>query len=638
MEQIKSQDLWKLVNLGALQVKGSRVVFLSSQASPDHARNAYQWTLKTCWHGQTKTVKTFQSKPHFCLQSQQSVWLVENNHLENLELETGKLRLLAKLPGKTSLQLVAILKRDQILLVGQVDLSENQPKSDCTVLDELPSYFNGAGCINKQRQHLFLFDLSKMKLKDLAFDPYLHVHDWSLSQDRQQLLFAGDVYQHQRPVQPSLYQLNLATGQTSQIYGPNQIDVSTSLFFNQSFFLHNQPFLFGIEGQTLGYNTNPQFYRLVGQQPQLAAHWDHSLGAWIGTDQALVPGNVSQVFQNEYYFVSTITDHTNLYVFDGQKVKLCFKFAGSITAFHFVGPHDFYFIGLQPNYTQCLFHVQNQQFSKLYDPNQKLLAKKYIAKCEKVDFSATGQTPQHGWVLYPKDFNPQQTYPGLLEIHGGPKTAYGTVFFHEMQCLASQGYFVFFCNPHGSDGQGHAYADIAGHWGENDFADLMKFTDAVLEQVPQLDAHRLGVLGGSYGGFMTNWIIGHTHRFRAACSQRSIANELSHAFVSDIGPADNFFEDQATLQDDPQGLWRHSPLKYAPCATTPTLFINSDQDYRCPIDEGMQMFHALLWYGVPARMCVFHSENHDLSRSGKPAHRIRRLDEIIAWFNHYLRA
>lgn len=138
-----------------------------------------------------------------------------------------------------------------------------------------------------------------------------------------------------------------------------------------------------------------------------------------------------------------------------------------------------------------------------------------------------------GWVLLPKDFDPSKSYPAVLDIHGGPKTVYGPVFYHEMQLWANRGYFVFFCNPIGSDGRGNRFADIRGHYGETDYRNLMDFTDAVLARYPQIDRKRLAVTGGSYGGFMTNWIIGHTDRFACAASQRSISNWLSFYGVSD---------------------------------------------------------------------------------------------------------
>ena len=167
----------------------------------------------------------------------------------------------------------------------------------------------------------------------------------------------------------------------------------------------------------------------------------------------------------------------------------------------------------------------------------------------------------------------------------------------------------------------------------------MDFTDEVLKRYPQIDASRVCVTGGSYGGYMTNWIVGHTDRYCCAATQRSISNWVSFEGVSDIGPM--FTRDQQCAdiyhQTDLEKIWWHSPLKYADDVKTPTLFIHSDQDYRCPFEQGIQFFTALKTRGVETRMCVFHGENHELSRSGMPEHRIRRLNEITGWFEKHAR-
>ena len=242
-----------------------------------------------------------------------------------------------------------------------------------------------------------------------------------------------------------------------------------------------------------------------------------------------------------------------------------------------------------------------------------------------------------GWILKPAYFDEKRTYPAILDIHGGPKTAYGEVFFHEMQFWAAQGYIVFFCNPTGSDGRGDQFADLRGRYGQIDYEDLMAFADAVLDRVPQIDPRRVGVTGGSYGGYMTNWIIGHTDRFAAAASQRSIANWVSMIGTDDCG----FTFDTDQMDADPwKGMvkiWDQSPLQFADKVKTPTVFIHSFEDYSCPIQEGMQMYNAIVHHGVEARMCLFKGESHGLSRIGKRHHRVRRLREMTDWFNHYLK-
>ena len=166
---------------------------------------------------------------------------------------------------------------------------------------------------------------------------------------------------------------------------------------------------------------------------------------------------------------------------------------------------------------------------------------------------------------------------------------------------------------------------------------FMAFCDAALERYPEMDADNLFETGGSYGGFMTNWIIGHTDRFRACASQRSISNWTSFYGVSDIGP--DFSEDQcgSAIWPDAEKFWWHSPMKYADRVKTPTLFLHSLEDYRCPVDQGYQMYSALIAHGVESRLVLFRGENHELSRSGKPKHRIRRLNEITGWFEQHRR-
>ena len=163
----------------------------------------------------------------------------------------------------------------------------------------------------------------------------------------------------------------------------------------------------------------------------------------------------------------------------------------------------------------------------------------------------------------------------------------------------------------------------------------MAFCDAALAAWPDMDAEELFETGGSYGGFMTNWIIGHTDRFRACASQRSISNWFSFWGVADIGVEFAADQNAADPWNDPEKLWEHSPLKYADRARTPTLFIHSFEDYRCPIDQGYQMFTALIAHGVESRMVCFRGENHELSRSGKPSHRLKRLNEITGWFDSH---
>lgn len=239
-------------------------------------------------------------------------------------------------------------------------------------------------------------------------------------------------------------------------------------------------------------------------------------------------------------------------------------------------------------------------------------------------------------MLKPIDFDKSKKYPAILEIHGGPKAVYGDTFFHEMQVMVSKGYFVFYCNPRGSAGMGDVYADLRLKWGTIDYDDIMKFVDTVLENYPQIDSEKVGVAGGSYGGYMTNWLIGHTDRFKCAVSQRGISNWITMFGLSDVGSFMVEEDISINFLQDIETTWWHSPMRYAADVKTPTLFIHSENDFRCPLSEAMQMYSALKHYNVATKMCIFKDENHELSRSGKPKHRIRRLEEILAWMDSYL--
>jgi dipeptidyl aminopeptidase/acylaminoacyl peptidase len=268
--------------------------------------------------------------------------------------------------------------------------------------------------------------------------------------------------------------------------------------------------------------------------------------------------------------------------------------------------------------------------------NGWLVEERTVRRPERLEVGGDDVPTISGWVMLPQNYDPAGRYPAILQIHGGPKTAYGDVFFHEMQYLAGAGYVVFYCNPRGSDGRGNDFADIRGRYGTVDYQDIMRFTDAVVARYPSIDPQRLGVAGGSYGGFMTNWIVGHTERFRAAVSQRSISHWLSFFGTTDIGYFFGPDQVSATPWQSPERLAEQSPLTYAERVNTPTMFVHSDQDYRCWMAEALQMFTALRLRGVDTRLCLFRGENHELSRSGKPSQRLRRLQEIRRWFDEYL--
>jgi dipeptidyl aminopeptidase/acylaminoacyl peptidase len=242
------------------------------------------------------------------------------------------------------------------------------------------------------------------------------------------------------------------------------------------------------------------------------------------------------------------------------------------------------------------------------------------------------------WVMRPAGLVAGQRYPTLLNIHGGPHAQYGHNFFDEFQVYAGAGYAVVYTNPRGSQGYGEAFTQaVVGDWGGGDYADVMAALDEALARYPFIDPERLGVLGGSYGGFLTSWTVGHTKRFKAACSERAVNCQYTMFGTSDIGHSFNVVELGGPLPwEDMARYIERSPLTYAKDMTTPLLILHSEDDLRCPIEQGEQLFVALKKLKREVRFVRFPGENHEMSRSGKPRHRLERFRHILDWFAKYL--
>ncbi|WP_159621209.1 alpha/beta hydrolase family protein [Ruania rhizosphaerae] len=251
---------------------------------------------------------------------------------------------------------------------------------------------------------------------------------------------------------------------------------------------------------------------------------------------------------------------------------------------------------------------------------------------EPVELIASGDDgyPVHGWVSIPEGDGP---HPVLLLIHGGPAAQYTPMFFDEVQVYTRAGYAVVFCNPRGSIGYGQDHARaIIGGFGGRDAVDVLAFLDAALAAHPQLDAERVGVLGGSYGGYMTAWLTTQTRRFAAAIVERGFLDPVSFVGSADIG----WFFPHAYLGTDPEQIAAQSPMAHVDRVRTPTLVIHSERDWRCPVEQGQRWYTELRLRDVEAELLLFPGEGHELSRSGRPRHRVARFEHILRWWAKHL--
>ena len=504
-------------------------------------------------------------------------------------------------------------------------------ESDYTVADELPFRQDGMGITNGMRFRCFVYDCASNTLVPVT-DEYQNIESIDavdgkiiLSARRfrknEAYLFYGDVEVYDCETDKLDV---LMDDHTFRVYGVG--------------FLQGEPYFVGTKGLLHGYqNENASFYRFNKKgEPELFCSNVMSTHNTVGTDMRYGSTSAYLAADKGVYYIGTDCGcaHIKHAGLDGiiQTVS-CER--GTVDDFALLANGRILCTAMIENRPEEIYILENGKM-KLISAFNREVKEIYKTSVPETLLFKSELTEMDGYVIKPVDFDENKKYPGILYIHGGHKCAFGPIYYHEMQVFANRGFFVLYCNPRGSDGRDDDFADVIGHYGFYEEEDLLAFCDACLKEYPQIDAERLGVGGGSYGGFLTNWMIGRTHRFKCAVSQRSIASWNTMFFTSDTNYLFPCWGGENNIWMDQQRYWLHSPLKYVVDCDTPTLFIHSENDYRCPVSEGISMFQALQYLGVESRLCIFHGESHGLCRSGKPRNRIKRLEEITHWFEKYL--
>ncbi len=498
------------------------------------------------------------------------------------------------------------------------------------VIEEAPFWFNGGGFTSGKRNRLYIFTRSTGELKAVT-EPWFEAGGYAIKGDK--LLYKGiewhgvrDQYNY-----AGIYLYDIAAGDTRCIVEPGTIRTGTMEFIDDTTVI-----ITASDGRDYGNNRYMDFYTLntvSGEMTKIADYEASIGGSSVGSDARLGGGNGTKLVGDKFWFVTTLNDGGYLRWVDmAGNISEPVSPDGSCDSFDIAGD-NILICGMYGDKLAELY-LNGEQVT---DYNGAWLAEHSISTPEYYSFTASDGYEIHGWAMKPIGYEAGKKYPAILHIHGGPRTVFGDVYHHEMQMWANAGYFVVYCNPRGSDGRGNDFGDVNGKYGTIDYDNIMEFADEMLKKYPDIDEKKFGVTGGSYGGFMTNWIIGHTNRFACAASQRSIANWIAFEHTSDIGISFTPNNQATTTRQDVDKLWWHSPLKYADNCVTPTLFIHSDRDYRCWMVEGLSMFTALKMHGCESRLCLFKGETHELSRSGKPQNRIRRMEEILNWMDKYLK-
>jgi len=505
-----------------------------------------------------------------------------------------------------------------------------EDEADFEVCDELPFLADGRGFVNKERHALYLYDCANglSELTEQNFETSFS----AVSPDGRYIAFSGVDYDrfYVRPHGIYLYDTERRTTRT--LLTPGSYQIMGLDFLGDELVVAASPW----NGQ--GPFPNHHLYTLPLSGGAMRLRHTHSredFGNKTCSDCRYGSNTTFKVYQDTLYYFTTCDTEAYLNSWKpGQQPKRLNKASFLPEGFAVMG--DEILVTGTAGRLQELFRLRDGEEHCLTQINAAALADKAVVTPEKWQFVDRDGFLVSGMVLKPVDYVPGKKYPGILEIHGGPRAAFAQNFFHEMQYLAGKGYFVFYCNPRGSAGNGEAFADIRACRGTVDYMDVMAWTDFVLEKYPDIDPERLGVMGGSYGGYMTNWVITHTARFRAAVSMRSISNITGDYGATDCGVWGTPGVYGGTPWDHEELLREQSPLTYAMAVKTPTLFLHSFEDYRCSLSGAMQMYSALQIKGVPTRMCLFRHSCHELSRSGAPRSRIRRLEELGAWVDRYL--
>lgn len=501
-----------------------------------------------------------------------------------------------------------------------------EEERDYEVLDEIPFWGNGEGFTNKKRRRLYIYN-SADGTGEFVTDRLTNVGDYKVADGK--IAYIANRFEDKMSLENGAFVYDIAAKTTDILLEPGVLRLSFIDFWDGGYLIK------GSECKTYGNGEYGNFYTVAaGGRPQLLCALDEAAGNATASDSRLGPGTGLKVYNGEIYY--TCVDHVSNAMrkisADGT-VETLLTQGGTFDGFD-ICENGILFFGLGSVTLQEIFKLEDGSARKISSFNDQFMSGVKLNRPIRCD-AQSGDSTVEGFVLPPVDYDPAKAYPAILNIHGGPKAAFGETYYHENHLWSAMGYFVIFCNPRGSDGRGDEYADIRGKYGTIDYDDLMAFTDNCLDKYPQIDRQRVCVTGGSYGGFMTNWIIGHTNRFVCAASQRSIANWISKFATTDIGYYFNADQQQSTPWDNHEKIWWHSPMRYADKCVTPTLFIHSEEDYRCWLAEGLQMFTSLKYHGCEARLCMFRGENHELSRGGKPKHRARRLAELTDWFEKY---
>ncbi len=630
MRKVEADDFYKLRFVNDPQVSGRKVAFVVSK--PDRNGDEYNSTI-WIYDGRNRrfTHGPKDSRPRWSADGRKMAFVSKRgkdkkSQIMAIAADGGEAEVVCEFDGEIG-DIAWAGDGRSVFFLGTAQKGDR--KDDVKRITKYPFYFNGKGFIHDRETHVYHAGPGG-KPKQITSGPFT-VNSFDVVPGRDMLVLS--LRMDEWDVNTSdIYSCTFDGKKLKSLTGqPANNDLpSVSPDGGTVAFLH--------KGKEKGLFAHERlcFVPVTGGKVTESGGPDLNIGNGLNSDSR-VATDVTLRWSDDgasVYFISTDGGNCDLYRCDVRTLhnSRVLGGIGSIESFDFFG-EGFALVAQTASEPVELFVHSGGKNRRVTNFNSAMRSRG-LQEPKHIEFKSFDGRPIDGWVL---SGSARKGSPAVLEIHGGPKTAYGNAFEFEFHYLASNGYSVMYCNPRGSDGYSEEFAmQVKGHFGEGDYRDLMQFVDVCLEEHSGWDGKRLGVTGGSYGGFMTNWIVGHTDRFRAAVTQRSICNQTSFYGTSDIGPFFNSDQIGGSIWENTEGYWEKSPLKYAVNVKTPLLIIHSEEDYRCPVEQAYQMYTALRQQGKVVEMELFPGENHDLSRAGKPKHRVRRLSSIKGWFDRHL--
>ena len=571
------------------------------------------------------------------------IWLLPMNGSEPRALTTLSRAIdsIAWSPAGNTIAFTAATKPDDLKDEKKKD---DEHESDVRVINQAVYRANGAGYRDPVRStHLWVIEAADdAKPKQITSGDFSE-DDVMWSADGSRIYFTStrvfESYYDRRA--NALYSIAPTGGEMAQIasyqgqigpYAPSPDGKSIAFAGEANVPIHsyNQPDLFVVAGS--------------GAQPRnLTMNYDYDVLSGAGGDQAPPrasrgPRPVWSADGKTIYMTAAEEGRVNLKRVDAATGAVNPWTTGNHALMTFAtGGGKTVAIVSTPTTIGDLFLVgDNGALTRLTNINDKLWSELTLTEPDEIWYTSFDGKKIEAWMQKPPDFDPSKKYPLILDIHGGPHAAYGYVFDHEFQWMAAKGYVVLYPNPRGSTSYGQEFGNVIQYrYPGDDYKDLMAGVDAVIAR-GFIDPAKLGVTGGSGGGLLTNWTITQTDRFAAAVSQRSIADWSDFWYTADFTLFQPTWFRKAPWED-PEDFRARSPITFIDRVKTPLMLIEGEADYRTPpMSGGEMMFRALKYRHVPTVMVRFPDESHELSRSGKPWHRVERLQHIVGWFDQWL--